>query len=283
MVLIDAGYLMARSRYAFGALTTSSGIHTGAVYGTIKTLQQIRKNYPSEKIILCLDSYSKWREDLLPSYKSKRDSHQPEYMGSEKQLQRDMEKRAVVTIAANIMNVEVVSASEAEADDLLAKYTEESTEGAIIFTADKDMWQLTKYDRVKITNKIERGNFVFSSMPAELAVVPVENLSFYRAIQGDSSDEIPKIRGLKSKEVIAICQEVGSPEELLRKEGDLISRFNSAESLIKDIEKLKINYEVCKLPSGRVSTIWTTFVPMKESLEKLEELELYSLRSVLQA
>ena len=281
MILIDAGYLTARSRYIFGDLQTTQGAKTGAVYGFLKTIQQIKKNYPKQPIVVCLDSYCEWRAKLLGNYKSKRESHQEGYLGSEKQLQHAFEKGAINHVASAIPNVRVVTSRDSEADDLIAYYASISKpeDETIIFSADKDMWQLVTYP-VKITNKINAGNFVIADKPKDFIDIPIESLALYRAMMGDSSDEIPKIKGLKSKEIIAICNKVHTLEEFIE-ETDNLLEYKSTEVLVQNFDQLKINYEVCRLPTTHLGEIVEIKSDRERAIATLECLQLNSLRRVI--
>ena len=279
MIIVDAGYLAARSRYAFKDLTNSEGTPTGAVYGFLRTIQQIRRNYKDHQIIICMDSYCSWRPDLLSSYKSGRESRKADYMGSDKQKQHALEKAAIMSISSNIKNTEVVFAREAEADDLIALYASKNPD-SIIYSADKDMWQLAQYG-AKITSKINKGNFVYTNQPKDLDGVKPENLALYRAILGDTSDQIPKIKGLKSKEVLSICQTVSTLDEFIEKADELASEYNSAKVLIDNIEQLKINYEVCQLPSSHTPVVIKHLANKDLALQWIEGLNLSSMKGII--
>lgn len=276
VILIDAGYLIARSRYIFKDLS-SHGTPTGAIYGFLSTIKQIRKNYPNHQIQVCLDSYSQWRKDLLPQYKADRESHQEDYLGSDKQIQHKFEKGTVKNIVCNIENVEVLYAQGYEADDVIAIQSRHNP-SSIIFSADKDMWQLTQYN-AKITQKIQNGAFVFSNLPKEFENIPPQNLALYRAIMGDTSDMIPKLPRVLTKEVQEIAKQFSNPTDLL-----LSDNFNTAKSfqIIQDNrEQLLINYELCKLPPDRDIVITKYEAPKEQSLKLVEELELYSMRGLV--
>lgn len=276
VILIDAGYLIARSRYIFKDLS-SHGTPTGAIYGFLSTIKQIRRNYPNYQIQVCLDSYSQWRKDLLPQYKADRESHQEEYLGSEKQMQHKFEKTSVRDIVCNIKNVKVLYAVDYEADDLIAIQSRDNP-NSIIFSADKDMWQLTQYN-IKITQKIQNGKFIFSQLPKEFENIPPQNLALYRAIMGDSSDGIPKLPRVLTKEVQEIAKQFSNPTDLLTSD---VLTSKSFQIIQDNREQLLINYEICKLPPDREIAIIEHRSPKEGSLRLIEELELYSMRGLIQ-
>lgn len=279
MILIDGGYLTARSRYAFRNLTNSAGVPTGAVFGFLSTIQRIRKNYPDQDIYVCMDSYSKWRADLMSCYKSNRDSHKEGWFETEKAKQHALDREAILAIAPVIKNVTVLYADGAEADDLIAQLASEQDK-AIILSSDKDLWQLAQYGAV-LTSKIDKGKFVISSYPTEFGEVPVKALALYRAIMGDSSDQIPKVKGVSTKDVQALCKQVSDLEELLYAEGDIRETNKTTKAIYANIEQVKLNYEVCKLPSSH------TFVQKQITSDKarandfINKLEILSIRSVI--
>lgn len=280
MILIDGGYLTARSRYIFGNLTTSEGTPTGAIYGFLRILQQIKRAYPAEEIKVCMDSYCQWRAQLLPQYKLNRESHQEGYLGSDKQKQHAFEKNCIMTIASNIQGVTVVTANDSEADDIIAMYAE-GNPGSIIFTSDKDMWQLTQFGS-RITNKIDKGTFVFGDTPKDFIDIPIASLAFYRAVMGDSSDQIPKIKGIKTKDIKAMCSlGITSPTDLVNTDEEWQSRFPSSKVLLDNLEQLNINYELCKLPPDRDIFIETYSADRDEAISLISQLEIFSMKALL--
>jgi len=278
VILIDAGYLTARSRYIFRDLRTSHGTPMGAIYGFLCAIDQIRRACPNEPIKVCFDSYSQWRVGLLSQYKATRESRQEGWFGSDKQLQHAFEKDSIKKLLPHIDGVTVVEAEGAEADDLIGIFAK-AYPGSIIFSADKDMWQLTQYG-AKITSKIQKGKFVFTECPPEFTQIPPQNLALYRAIMGDNSDGIPKIPKVFAKEVQQMAMQCSTPEELLT-----CNKFNDTKSF-KQIEEyreqLLVNYEVCKLPPNRNYTIVEPpKVSLADARETLDLLDLNSMKRLI--
>lgn len=276
MIIIDGGYLTARSRHVFGNLTNSAGTPTGAVYGFLSTIKQIRRGYPEHQIVICLDSYSQWRSNLSNQYKATRESHQEGWLGSDKQIQHSFEKEAIKKIVSNIDNVRVIEAEEAEADDLIAILASENP-GAAIFSADKDMWQLTQFSTV-ITFKMEKGKLIIAEYPKEFENIPPQNLALYRAIMGDTSDGIPKIPRVSTKEVSEMAMTYSTPNDL--RDNPLDNK--SYNIIMEHWEQLLTNYELCKLPPNRRYNIMDYKAPMEEAVGLIETLELNSMRGLLE-
>ncbi len=282
MILIDAGYLTARSRYAFKALKNSKGAPTGAVFGFLSTLQQIIRNYPNEEVIVCLEGFAAWRSIYIPGYKQHREARQPEYFGSDAQCQHQLEKDAITALSACLPGVKVVRGDEAEADDLIAIYCQ-SNEGCTIFSSDKDMWQLAQFG-AKMTNKLERGKFVFLPLSVEFEEVPVGNLALYRAIKGDSSDAIPGVFRASTKVAKAIASRYSSPSQLTPEVVTaLVAEFGkAAEIILLGLDQIKTNFVVCRLPPDRQVAISQVAPDVQLARYYINLLELETLRYIVE-
>lgn len=277
MIIIDAGYLTARSRYVFKNLKTSQEKPVGAIYGFLSTVKQIRKNYPQEQIIVCLDSYSQWRVNLSSRYKAERESHKEGWLGSEEQHQHGFEKETIKKIVSSVPNVTVIEAEEAEADDLIA-ITASRNPGSIILSADKDMWQLTRFN-IRIAKNIEKGKLICLNYPKEFENIPPQNLALYRAIMGDAGDGIQKLPRVSTIEVQAMARRCSTPGDLF--EDKEFKETKSFQIIDNNYTQLLVNYELCKLPPDRSYYIERYEGTKEEALELIEKLELYSMRGLL--
>ena len=150
LLLIDGHYYVYRSYFAIRDLSNSRGEPTNAIYGFIKTVRRMVKDFaPDLGAVVWDGGLPKRRMELQPAYKQQR-AEMPEPM----KPQLDFIQRIVP-----LLGLASLSLDETEADDLMATYTcHARTRGdsVVLATNDKDLFQLVD-DLVKVysTNKAD--------------------------------------------------------------------------------------------------------------------------------
>ena len=192
LYLIDINSLIFRAFYGIKHnLTTQSGIPVNALYGVIKMLSNIVKNNFPTEMVIAYDSQTKLkRSDYYDKYKANRTTP-PDELKSQFPLIKEFIKTA---------EFQTFEVDGYEADDIIAtlatKYKDDFDEIYIV-SGDKDLMQLVDektfiYDTMK--NKIYDIDAVFE----KYGVYPSQ-IGDYLAIVGDSSDNIPGIKGIGPK------------------------------------------------------------------------------------
>lgn len=206
-LVIDLSYQVHRNMAVpnLSGLRTKDMKRTGGVFGTLKTIQNVARYGNYSKIICCMDSYPAFRKQLFPGYKQSRKSNpdSPEYVSyiaedkwgwSEKKAKHftfDVLKAILPKLC-----VQVIAQENVEGDDLVYQTCLQlSKEGyyCCALSDDKDYLQLIhlipnlKVNRAMSKEVVTKENFL------EKCGVPSEWFIYYKAIIGDSSDEIPGI------------------------------------------------------------------------------------------
>jgi len=206
LYIIDATSYIYRAFFAIRRLSTSDGRPTNAIYGFISMLARVYKDFEPERICLVFDAKEKtFRHEMYPAYKATR-SAPPEGL---------IEQIPAIHEIVSAFCVPVLSVPGFEADDVigtLAAHEAAAARECVIITGDKDLMQLvgarvTLYDTMKEQRTDEDG------VRARFGVEPTR-VADVLALAGDSSDNIPGVRGVGEKTAIELVSKHGAVEEI---------------------------------------------------------------------
>ena len=212
ILLIDGHSLAYRAFYATShgrdIMTTSKGEWTNAVYVFVNKLLQVWRQESPEYIVVAFDVGKSFRHEQFPEYKANR-SRAPDELRS--QLER-------VEQVIGAFGIPVVTCEGYEADDVLGSLSTQATAAGvdtIILSGDTDMLQLVD-DHVRIL--LPRGRYGDETMygPAEVSeryggLSPAQLID-HKALVGDSSDNIPGLRGIGKKTATTLLLEYSTVE-----------------------------------------------------------------------
>jgi DNA polymerase-1 len=201
IVLIDGHALAYRMYFALErtAMKTSRHEPTWAVYGFINALFAMLKEVKPDGVAVAFDvSRESFRTDLFPAYKAHRQS-MPDAM----RVQMDWILQAVEKLGIPLFQIQHV-----EADDVIGtlahQITRDTTATVLILTGDQDAFQLVRCDdRVKVlipsrTPKEGLKYYDESAVIEKWGVRP-DQVVDYKALRGDTSDNIPGVPGIGEK------------------------------------------------------------------------------------
>lgn len=201
LCLIDAKNFFHRGAYVHKGLLTSSGKDVGAIFGFYKILRGVLNCYRDEIPIVCWDGGSRRRKSILGDYKKSRKSLDPD-----KEEDRSLlDQLKLAHELCGLAGVPQLHVPGLEADDLIA-YLTIRNHGSIICSTDKDFFQLlevpdTRLDRGSLSDE----NLTKSSYIEEKGHTPLQ-YRLLHCILGDSSDEIPGIKGVGWKTALAVAK-----------------------------------------------------------------------------
>ncbi|MCK5005122.1 MAG: hypothetical protein KAS21_08535, partial [Candidatus Aminicenantes bacterium] len=135
VLVIDAMYLIFSSYYVNRQMRTLKGEPSGALFGFVTRIENLIRDLSPDKIVVAFDSKGKtFRNDIYPDYKANRDAPPEELVTQIPFIKEYLEKRGI----------EYIEAPGFEADDIIAQisFGLGENERAIIFSADKDLFQL---------------------------------------------------------------------------------------------------------------------------------------------
>ena len=278
IILVDGNNLLFRSYYATAytgnMMKNSKGFPTNGLYGFINMMNRIIKEEDPQYILVAFDKGKTFRHDKYEVYKAGRQA-----MPDELKLQFPVAKELL-----GAMGIKYFEIDNYEADDIIgtmSKIVDEEDEFiATIVSSDKDLLQLISDE---VTVKLLKSNDHIMMTPEVFRetykVDPIRMIDL-KALMGDSSDNIPGVKGIGEKTAISLIEKYGSLENL----------YNNLDSVTgKTKEKLELDRENAFM-SYDIATIFRE-VPIPFSLDDckyegikrdelfkfLEELEMPSL------
>ncbi|MFQ6342468.1 DNA polymerase I [Campylobacter sp. VTCC 70190] len=276
LTIIDTFGFFFRLYYALKGFKNSKGQASGMVSGFANFIYSLKNEYKSDYIIFALDSKGKtFRSEIDPNYKQNRTPPPPELL----------EQIPICITMIEKMGFISVSKEGYEADDIIASFVKTCEDKDIfvrIITQDKDLYQLIKDGKTSIYSPISKNDYNEAACLEKYGVKPCQMRDFL-ALCGDSSDNIPGVKGIGAKGAKTLLDEFGSLEGiyenliLIRNERNRTLLLEGKENafLSKKLASLYENLEVQNL-------IEKASYPEEEPLLKvLEILEHYELNVLL--
>jgi DNA polymerase-1 len=215
LYLVDGHALVFRAYYAFirQPLVNSRGQETSAVFGFLNTLLNLLSSEEPDYLAVVFDTAAPtFRHKRYDQYKANRDE-MPEALA---------EQLPVIYEMLTAMNVPQFSMEGFEADDLIATLSRglQSEVEVKVVSGDKDLLQLIN-DRIHVIRpgktQVVESEIDAATMVETMGLRP-DQLIDYLALMGDSSDNVPGVRGVGKKTALKLIDKHNSLDELY---GDL--------------------------------------------------------------
>jgi DNA polymerase-1 len=227
LFLIDGSSYFYRAFFAVRGLVNSKGMPTNAAYGFTTMLVRVLEEQEPEALAVVFDAPGKtFRDEMYSEYKATREA-MPE------DLARQLPYVKAIPPAYNVETLEVPGV---EADDVIGTLaTRGLKEGydVILITGDKDFMQLV----TKQARDPQPGIIIWDDMKnrmvgidevVEKFGVPPDRVVDVLALVGDTSDNIPGVRGIGPKFAAELVKEFGGVEEILARISDTKPRLRPA-------------------------------------------------------
>jgi DNA polymerase-1 len=273
VVLIDGMYLAFSAFYSNRNMRTLEGEPTGAIFGFVNRTENLIKELKPDKIAAAFDVRGKtFRHQLFPEYKAKRLSPPEELLA---QLPRIKEY-------LKVRNISAFECSGFEADDIINELSKkEADQGnkVIIFSADKDLFQLVK-DNISIFHPKLKEILNAEGIKENFGIYP-EQIVDYLALTGDSSDNIPGVPGIGEKTAKKIVNQFGTIDQLLKNLDEADEKIKS--KIQSNLEILKLSKQLIDLSSTPDSNMDYKFQPFIDEInhQLIDLYEKLSFRSLL--
>ncbi|HSD85135.1 MAG TPA: DNA polymerase I [Anaerolineae bacterium] len=211
--------------------STSQGEFTNAVYGFASMLLKVWNEEQPDYIAVAFDKGRTFRDDKFADYKATR-AKMPDELTP--QIDRIMQ-------LVKAFGLPAITAEGYEADDILgtlAKRAARDRLEAIIVTGDSDAFQLIG-PRIKVftSGRMYQETILYDEalIKERFGLTPPQLIDF-KALKGDTSDNIPGVKGIGEKGATQLLQQYGSVENIYKHLGEVTpARAKSALEANRDM------------------------------------------------
>ncbi len=247
LFLVDGHALIYRAFFALISrpLRTSRGENTSAAWGIVNFLLRLRSKYRPDHLVWVLDAGDSFRTQKYAAYKSTRQK-----LDAELQADFDTAIEQVGALLAGF-RIPIVAVPGYEADDVIGTLaTREAAAGrqVVIVSGDKDFYQLIG-PRIALLNPGRGGPagvdevWVDESNASDRLGVPPRQVVDYLALVGDSSDNVPGVRGIGEKGAVQLLQEFGDLDTLLARAAEVKAK-RAREALAEHAAEARLSREL---------------------------------------
>lgn len=217
--LIDASSFIFRAFYAVRPLSNKAGLPTNAVFGFANMVLKVLETLQPTHIAVVYDTkHPSFRKDMYPEYKANR-SAMPEDL---------VPQMPYVKKFVEALGLPSFEQAGFEADDIIGTLAERAAHmskeaDVCIVSSDKDLMQLVN-GHIYLYDTMKEVKYTPAEVKEKLGVLPAL-VPDYLGIVGDSSDNIPGVKGIGPKGAVALLEQFGSVEgiyerlEEVKKEG----------------------------------------------------------------
>jgi DNA polymerase-1 len=244
LYLVDGSGYLFRAYHALPPLTRKSdGLPTGAVSGYCNMLWKLLEDMkggdrPTHLAVIFDAGKTTFRNRIYPQYKANRPDP-PEDLIPQFPLVRE---------ATRAFGVACVEEPDFEADDLIATYARLAREQNVrvtIVSSDKDLMQLIEDGVVELLDPVKNKRLGTADVMEKFGVAPSKVVEV-QALAGDSTDNVPGVRGIGVKTAAELLNIYGDLETLLNRAGE-IKQPKRRETLIENAENARISLKLVTL------------------------------------
>lgn len=240
LILIDGHALAFRQYYALERtnMKTKDGTPTWAVYGFFKAIFDLLKNenlHPDAIGVAFDVSHHTFRTEQYVEYKANREA-MPDPMRVQMGL---------IYEGLKAFSIPIYTKEGFEADDVIGTISRRACElghKVYILTGDQDSFQLIRQDgciKVIIPSKGLLTEYDWNKVYDKLGVFPNQVID-YKALRGDTSDNIPGIKGIGEKTAVKLLAEFQTVDNVLAS-ADKITQKSLKEKIENGVEIAKLS------------------------------------------
>lgn len=243
IILVDGNNLLFRSYYATAytgnVMKNSKGFPTNGLYGFINMMNKIIREEKPNYILVAFDKGKTFRHDKYDVYKAGRAA-----MPDELKVQFPVAKEIL-----GAMGIKYFEIDNYEADDIIGTMSrivdEEDEFVATIVSSDKDLLQLISDE---VTVKLLKSNDHIMMTPEVFREMykcdPIKMIDL-KALMGDSSDNIPGVKGIGEKTAINLIEKFGSLKNLYDHIDEVTGK--TKDKLLEDKDNAFMSYDIATI------------------------------------
>ncbi len=221
LLVLDGNSIINRAFYGIKLLTTKNGEYTNAVYGFLNILLKLKDICNPDAVAVAFDVHAPtFRHNMYDAYKAGRHG-MPDELRAQMPVLKELLKS---------LGIKTLEKEGWEADDILGTLAEvcrKNGDECFIATGDRDSLQLAHGGVKVLLARTKMGQAVTdiydeAAIMEEYGVTPAELIQV-KALQGDSSDNIPGVGGVGAKTAL-----------------DLIQRFHNLDYIYENLDEIDI-------------------------------------------
>lgn len=213
LFLIDGSSYIYRAFFAVPELYNSAGLPTNAILGFTNMMIDLLKRYQPDYVLVALDAgRSTFRHRLYSAYKANRLDTPPNLVPQLPFFRRVLQ----------VLGIPLYELPGYEADDIIATLCQRMA-GAecavVVVSGDKDLMQLVT-DRVSLLDLGKNRWIGFAEVNEKFGVAP-DRVIHVMGLMGDSSDNIPGVKGIGPKTAMALIRHFQTLENIFARLGEI--------------------------------------------------------------
>ena len=271
LLILDGNSVINRAYFGVKPLTTRDGLYTHAIYGFLNILERMEREEQPDAVCVAFDLHGPtFRHLQYDGYKATRH-------GMPEELAQQM---PVMKQVLSAMNIPVYQCQGWEADDVIGtvgRICSNSGWECVVVTGDRDSLQLID-DNVHVKLVISKPGqttatlYTEEKFREEYGFEP-KKLIDMKSLMGDSSDNIPGVKGIGEKTALNLLHTFGSLDGVYEHLDDPIIKPKQRENLIAYKDYAYLSYDLatirCEAPID--------FEPMDAVIQPYNRPELYDL------
>ena len=243
IILVDGNNLLFRSYYATAYngnfMKNSKGFPTNALFGFTNMLNKIVSEEKPTKMIVAFDKGKTFRHDKYQSYKDGR-------------IETPLELKQQFPLAKKIldgMGIKWYEIDNYEADDIIGTFAnycnQDDNYDGLIISSDKDLLQLiSEHVEMKLLKPKDYVRYSKESFKKEWGIEPV-NVIDLKALMGDSSDNIPGVKGIGEKTALKLLEQYKTLDGIYENIDSIKGSVH--DKLVQDKENAYMSYDIATI------------------------------------
>ena len=280
LLVIDGNSIINRAFYGIKLLTNKDGVPTNAIYGFLNILLKLKEMSNADAVAVAFDLHAPtFRHKMYDAYKAGRHA-----MPDELRVQFPELKKLLT-----LLGYKIVECEGWEADDILgtlAAKCRKNGDECFIATGDRDSLQLAHGGVKVLLARTKMGQAVTdvydeNAIMEEYGVTPIQLIQV-KALQGDSSDNIPGVQGVGPKTALDLIAKYGTVDYIYENLDSLEIKEGVRAKLARDKDNAYLSLALgeikCDAPiETDINAYKVVPTDMKAAAGEFSRLELYSL------
>ena len=267
LLILDGNSVINRAYYGVKPLTTRDGLFTHAIYGFLNVLDRMEKEEQPEAVCVAFDLKGPtFRHLRYEGYKATRHG-MPEELAAQMPIMKEV---------LTAMNIPIYACEGWEADDVIGtvgRICGQEDWECVIVTGDRDSLQLID-DHVTVMLETTKGTIRYDKAKfiEDYGFEP-KKLIDLKALMGDSSDNIPGVKGIGEKTAKNLLMEFGSLDGVYENLDSKVIKPKQRENLVTYKDNAYLSYELATIrPEAPIE-----FDPLDAVVRPYNNQELYNL------